>query len=622
VIGILLLYSSVGAASGFLSGVLITWLVGHSKSGPGVALAGLAATLGWVLGILPAVFLLPLLFPDGRLPSRRWRPFVWLIFVFLAIISLSFVFGQRILTGSNDAMGIANPLFLAAVHRLPKVDPLIGVLFPTIFAVSVASLFIRFRRTSDLERQQIKWVAFGLLAAFVVIMMTSFLKDHFLNSVISGAAFLAFPLSIGVSVLRFHLYDLDVVVKKTVVYAALALFATLIYVAIVVGLGATAGRGSSFLTMVAAVVVAVTFQPVRARLTRLANRLVYGKRATPYEILSEFSERVGDAYASEDVLPRMARILGEGVGAERADVWLVVDRELRDVAAWPSGAPGQPAIVLSGGDLPPIEGADRVYPVGEADELFGALSIRKPLSDPVSPADEKLIADLASQARLVLGNVRLTEELKVRLEDLKGAQKRLVTARDEERRRLERNIHDGSQQQLVALAVKLKLVDGMMERDSEKAHELLGQIQQEANAALEDLRDLARGIYPPLLADKGLAAALVAQARKSGLPVEFDVDGVGRYPQDVEAAAYFSCLEALQNVAKYASASRVSVSLAERDGRLVFSVTDDGRGFDPSERKYGTGLQGISDRLGALDGVLRIESAPGSGAMIEGRLPI
>ncbi len=432
-----------------------------------------------------------------------------------------------------------------------------------------------------------------------------------------------FPLSIGIAVLRFHLYDLDVVVRKAVVYSALALFATLVY------LGAR-GRDRG---------VARTGQlvpdhggggdggghvPAVARhgLTRFANRVVYGRRATPYEVLSEFSERVGGAYADEDVLPRMARVLGEGVGAERADVWLAVDQELRDVAAWPSEAAGMAPIALPNGSVPAIEGADRVYPVEQAGELLGALAVRKPAADPISPADEKLIADLAAQAGLVLRNVRLTEELKARLDDLKAAQKRLVSAQDEERRKLERNIHDGAQQQLVALAVKLRLADGLVERDASKAHELLGQLQGETNAALEDLRDLARGIYPPLLADKGLPAALEAQARKSGLPIGIEADGIGRYPQEIEAAVYFSCLEALQNVAKYAEASSVTLSLVEGDRTLTFVVTDDGRGFDPATTTGGTGLQGMADRLGAQDGELTVTSSPGRGTTIEGRLPL
>jgi signal transduction histidine kinase len=465
-------------------------------------------------------------------------------------------------------------------------------------------------------------VVFGLVVALVGVVSTSFSsEDTPLNALIGGAAFLMFPLSVGIAVLRFRLYDLDVVVRKTLIYGAFALFATVIYLGLVVGAGIWLGQDNSFLTMVAAVVVAVTFQPARARLTRFANRVVYGKRATPYEVLSEFSERVGGAYADEDVLPRMARILGEGIGADRADVWLAVDQELRDVAAWPGDVDRLAPIALPNGSVPTIPGVDRVYPVESAGELLGALAIRKPASDPVTPSDEKLIADLAGQAGLVLRNVRLNEELKVRFDELKAAQKRLVSAQDEGRRRLERNIHDGAQQQLVALAVKLKLADNLIERDTTKAHELLEQIQLETHAALEDLRDLARGIYPPLLADKGLPAALEAQGRKSGLPVTLRADGVGRYPQAVEAAVYFSCLEALQNVAKYAEASEIVITLADQGERIAFTVVDDGRGFDPTASRSGTGLQGIADRLGALEGRFDVTSSPGRGTTLEGSLP-
>lgn len=622
VIGSLMLYASLVTSWGFLCSEIATWFARRGDGGVLAALLALFGDFTWLFGILPTILLLPLLFPDGHLPSRRWRPFLWLILGFLVVLFVTLVFGDKTLTSSDDVEAIANPFYISAIGRLPSLDPLINIATPILFAASIGSLFVRFRRSSGVARQQIKWVVFGILAAFVGLFMSDLVKDPFLNSLVAAGTFLAFPVSIGIAVLRFHLYDLDVVVKKAVVYAALVLFATVVYLGLVVGLGTAMGQGNSFLTMAAAVIVAVTFQPVRIRLTRFANRMVYGKRATPYEVLSEFSERVGDAYADEDVLPRMARVLGEGVGAERADVWLAVDQELRDVAAWPAEVTGMAPIALPNGSVPLIDGADRVYPVEQAGELLGALAVRKPAADPISPADEKLIADLAAQAGLVLRNVRLTEELKARLEDLKAAQKRLVSAQDEERRKLERNIHDGAQQQLVALAVKLRLADGLVERDASKAHELLGQLQGETNAALDDLRDLARGIYPPLLADKGLPAALEAQARKSGLPVGIDADGVGRYPQEIEAAVYFSCLEALQNVAKYAEASLVTVSLVERDRALTFVVTDDGRGFDPAITTGGTGLQGMADRLGAQDGELTVTSSPGRGTTIEGRLPL
>jgi signal transduction histidine kinase len=240
----------------------------------------------------------------------------------------------------------------------------------------------------------------------------------------------------------------------------------------------------------------------------------------------------------------------------------------------------------------------------------------------VSPADEKLIADLAAQAGLVLRNVRLTEELRARLDDLKAAQKRLVSAQDEERRKLERNIHDGAQQQLVALAVKARLVRSLAERDPVKAAELLEGMESETHEALENLRDLARGIYPPLLADKGLVAAVESQARKAPIPVELHAEGVGRLPRDVEAAAYFSILEALQNVAKYAEATRAIVRLSATDGSLAFEVEDDGRGFATGSTPTGTGLQGIADRLTALEGELEVRSSPGTGTTVAGRVPL
>jgi signal transduction histidine kinase len=196
-----------------------------------------------------------------------------------------------------------------------------------------------------------------------------------------------------------------------------------------------------------------------------------------------------------------------------------------------------------------------------------------------------------------------------------------VAAQDEERRRLERNLHDGAQQNLVALKVKLGLAESFAEKDPAKAKELVTQLKADADDALETLRDLARGIYPPLLADKGLAAALESQARKATLPVTVDAPGIGRYPQDIEAAVYFCCLEALQNVQKYAGAGTATVRLVENDGTLQFEVEDDGAGFDTSTVKKGSGLTNMSDRLDALGGAATIDSAPGQGARLRGTLP-
>ena len=224
-------------------------------------------------------------------------------------------------------------------------------------------------------------------------------------------------------------------------------------------------------------------------------------------------------------------------------------------------------------------------------------------------------------ARLVLRNVRLTAELQATIDDLKASRQRLVRAQDEERHRIERNLHDGAQQQLVALSMLLRLLEDSAEDPGEVKH-LAVQLKDGLRAALEDLRALARGIYPPLLADQGLQAALRAHADRVPVPVLVEADGIGRYRRDTEAAAYFCILEALQNVAKYAEASRATVALACPDGHLEFTVADDGVGFDAATTTNGTGLQGMADRLAAAGGSLSIRSASGVGTTIHGRLPV
>jgi signal transduction histidine kinase len=228
---------------------------------------------------------------------------------------------------------------------------------------------------------------------------------------------------------------------------------------------------------------------------------------------------------------------------------------------------------------------------------------------------------LASQAGLVLKNVGLTAELLQRLEDLRASRQRLVAAQDEERRRLERNLHDGAQQNLVAIKVKLGLAEMFVERDPAKAKDTLAELKADTDEALDTLRDLARGIYPPLLADQGLAAALESQARKATLPVEVSADGIGRYPQEVEAAVYFCCLEALQNVQKYAEAASVVLKLDDSDSVLTFEVIDNGAGFDAASVARGAGLTNMTDRIDALGGSLEVSSTPGSGTQIHGSLP-
>jgi signal transduction histidine kinase len=428
--------------------------------------------------------------------------------------------------------------------------------------------------------------------------------------------FLGIPVTCGIAILRHGLWDLDVVVKKTVQYGLLLVATIAVSTALVlvlplvfVGIDADVVPG-----VAAGLLVAVTLMVLRGPARRFANRVVYGGRATPYEVLSAFTERVGDTYSTEDVLPRMAQLLGRATGARVARVWLRVGTVWRSAASWPTDAPVL-ADVPATGDDPPALGEAHVFEVRHQREVLGALTIVEAPDDPIDPAKAQLVRDMAAQAGLVLRNVRL-------IEDLRESRRRIVAAQDERAKALERNIHDGAQQQLVSLAVKLRLADSFVDRDPAQVHALLAELQTQATGTLEDLRDLARGIYPPLLADQGLPAALESQARRSPVPVRIDPDGVGRYGQDVETAIYFACLEALNNVAKYADASSVRIALTQDGDAIRFEVHDDGRGFDPASTARGTGLQGIVDRVAAVGGRVDVTSRPGQGTAVVGWVPV
>ena len=581
---------------------------------------------GWAyVALLTPVPLILLLYPDGHVRSPRWR---WVLRA--ALLATAFGGVGTLLRPSSielKSISVPNPTGVEALDGVAAALQTIAgfgwvlVLIP----LCIASVVLRFRRARDEERQQIRWLAYVAAVAgvsFFTAVVTGLDLDADETSVVNEAAFYAFfiafgigfPGAIGVALLKYRLWDLDVVLKKTLVAAIVVILVTVLATAsLVLAGGFLVGpvADEPGLLLVVGLVAGVLVWPVLRFARRIADRLVYGGRATPYEVLTDFSGRMAETYSTDDVLPRMASIVGEGTGAETATIWLLVGGELRPAARWPADATAdepRPATRLADSDPDTFE-------VRHQGELLGAISARMPANDPMNPAKSRLIRDLAGQAGLVLRNVRL-------IEDLRDSRRRIVAAEDEGRRRLERNIHDGAQQQLVAMAVKLRLADAMVERDPAKAHELLAQLQAESTEALEDLRDLARGIYPPLLADKGLAAALESQARKVSVPVEVAPDGVGRYPQEVEAAIYFCCLEALQNIAKYADASSVHVRLSHEGGRLAFEVRDDGRGFDAATVSRGIGLQGMTDRLEAIGGELEVVSAPGAGTRVAGSVPV
>jgi signal transduction histidine kinase len=608
---------------------------GARVPGADVPLLGAWAVIGEYL--LYPIVLLPLLFllyPDGTVPSPRWR---WAVIGLLGGVALALV-GFSVRPGPlnnwvDQGILYVNPIGVDALADVGGLVIGVGTVVALLSAFStVVAVRQRFRSAEGEERQRIRWIRFVASSAAVsfgamwLLGFTAFaLFGEDDDAPIFDALFVltalilvvGIPAAYVVAIFRHGLWELDLVMRKTIQYAILVVVFLAVASALVIAVPTLlfGVEVETFVpTLLLAAVLSAAIVWLRPRAARLADRLVYGRRATPYEVLSEFSERVGETFSIDDVLPRMAQLVADATGARRVDVWLRVGNAIRSEVTHPAGAPpAEPRSVVT--DAVIVHGDERAVEVRHRGELLGAITLEPTPDDPMDPAKEALVRDLAAQAGLVLRNTRLIEELR-------ASRQRLVAAQDEERRKLERNIHDGVQQQLVALNVQLGLLSRTAARDPEAAATMAIQLQERATTTLEDLRDLARGIYPPLLADRGLVTAVEAQARKAALPVRVVADGIGRYDRSIESAVYFSVLEALNNVAKYAEASAAKIELARRDGELEFSVTDDGRGFDPSSTVFGTGLQGIADRLDAVGGSLTIRSAPGGGTVLAGRVEV
>jgi len=631
---------AAGAGQAFLTIASIYAVIGIATfpgSLPAAKQVGTLAECSFPAVVFTVAFMF-LLFPTGTLPSRRWRPVAAAGLVLAALTTAGLVIHPRmvaLIAPGGASLSYPNPLATGdpgPVVRTVLVGTLNGLtaVFVPFLVATFVSLAVRYRAGGRRLRQQVKWLtltAVGFVACQLIALLGIAGGQARLTTVAYTAvqliALFGIPAAMTIAILKHRLYDIDVIISRTVVYGLLSAASTAVYAGIVLGIGTFIGhRSGPVLTITAAVTIALLFQPLRTRAQLFANRLVYGRRATPYQALSDFAGDMSGQLDLTEAVDRMVSVLASATGADRAEAWIRVGTELRPAAIWPRGSPPSTALTIGADDgLPPFEGVTCAVAVKHGGELLGALSLQKPKNEPLTSTEDELMVHLASQAGLVLRNAALNAELRATIEDLRASRRRLVEAQDAERRKIERNLHDGAQQQLIALTIHLALLEESAD-DPAAVRELIPAVREGVRAALDDLRDLARGIYPPVLADHGLVPALQAQARKVALPVEIDADGIGRYPQDAEAAVYFCTLEALQNITKYASASRATVDLSCSDGSLQFTVTDDGTGFDTATTRHGTGLQGMADRLAALGGALHVRSRPGEGTTLSGELPV
>jgi signal transduction histidine kinase len=412
----------------------------------------------------------------------------------------------------------------------------------------------------------------------------------------------------------------DVVISKAIAYTGMALFISLAYVTIVLGIGAVLGGDGSdtALQIAATATIAVAFEPVRERLRRIANRLVFGERATPYEVMSSFGHRMAAAPSVHEVLPEMAKTAARGVGGTSARVTLLLEEGRERTVTWPVDEPFRDPIVE--------------LPISFAGSPIGEIAVAKPANEPLRPAERTLLEDLAGHAGLALHNVRLASDLGTKADELAEqtweiarSRERLVTARDAQRRRLERELRDGIGTELSAIRDEIGSDASRVAYDADGVQRSLDDLCLRANAALDELRDVARGIFPPLLVDKGLSAALESHVRKTAHGATLEIDqnvAATRFDPAAEFAVYFCCVQALQNAQSHAPGSPVTIRVAlDGPDAITFVIADDGPGFDGTKVEPGEGTQLMGDRLAALGGALVVESALGRGTTVTGTVP-
>lgn len=572
------------------------------------------AWLGLWIGIIPGLGLtfvyLPLMFPDGRLPTRWHRITAWFAAVAFAFATVAWA--------TDPAPGyfaVPNPTGVELVGRLRLGEWGWGLMVLSVLA-TVAAVVVRYRLARGTERRQLQWFVFAAAMVGLMLVTVTVGSDWepagVLAEVIFPLAMASLPIAVFVAIFKYDLYDLGAVVSKTITFGILAMLITAVYLALVVGLGSYVGGESEVaLAVVATALVAVAFQPARLWVQKLARRFVYGEKADPYDVLAELARRMGTAPSQETILPEMARLVAEGTSARRTELWLLVGQDIRRVACWPL-EPDRPVLPLDDGKLPALSGASHTVEIRNREQLLGAISLTLRPGQTLNPTELRLVSDLAAQAGLMFDNIRLVEELK-------ASRQRIVTAQDLERRRLERDIHDGVQQGLLALTLKLRTeAAAMADTASREDSQGLNAAADEARVVLEELRGISRGIHPAIVTEGGLLAALESLADRSPIPTRVRSSKLDELPLPVEITVYYLVAEGLANATRHASASNIDVTAERGDGTLRVEVADDGiGGADPA----GTGLTGLADRVSALGGSLVVDSPPAKGTRLKAEIP-
>ncbi|HEY2522063.1 MAG TPA: GAF domain-containing sensor histidine kinase [Streptosporangiaceae bacterium] len=607
-----------------------------SASGAGHTAARTVATVGVPLVIAAALHLV-LAFPDGRLAGRPRQVTAAVAYLIAAVAGLGLAVAGRPFPVAAAAAGAS----VAGLAALP-------------------SLRLRYLRAAGHDREALQWAGLGAVTAADIALVAVVL--HLLVAwpgaagLVAEGATVAIPLAtmaaitpaLGRQASRLFVYVLSA--------AGFSVVVAVIYLIVILGFGqapdSSADREVLGLSMLAAAIAAIGYLPARDRLAAAATRFVYGARQAPDEVLRTFGSRLTRNVTMDELLLQLAESLRKTMSLTSAEVYTGSSDVLERTVSVPDSGPR--SLVLTSREREVVSRAGvsgnawtaiwlpalldgrlraqlRVAPVSHGGELLGLIVVERPAdADSFTEDDDRVLTELARQTGLAFHNVQLDaalhttlDELRKQAEELRASRARIVASGDAERRRVERNLHDGAQQHLVALAINLRLAKDIVADDPDGTAQILDQLATDVQDTIKELRELAHGIYPPLLADQGLGEALRAAAGRSPLAVAVSVaDDVGRYPAELEAAIYFCCLEALQNAGKHAPGATVQLGVWTEAGGLNFAVSDDGPGFDPAQARGGHGFVNMADRLGAIGGTVRWDSIPGRGATISGSIPL
>lgn len=563
----------------------------------------------WIPAIFIPLFFIPLYFPTGRLLSPRWRVLVVLSLIHMSWLFITIIFrpwpwpegGVPDMRAYNGIAG-SEPFFDA-------MNTLSLILFTPVWLAVCTGVLLRYRRARGVERMQMKWPLFAVVCfmsgAVVFALFPAVMEwDAQYDYPITWSMAMVLPISIGIAILRHNLWDIDLIINRTLVYGSLTALILAVYVAVAGGLGALFQTRTNALSgLVAAGIIAVLFQPVRDRLQRHVNRLLYGERDDPAAVLTQLAHHLETAGTPGAILPNLVQTIAHALKIPHVAIWL------------PDGV-GQMEPLAAWGKAPDHS---QTIPLTYRQEEIGRLVVapRGP-QERFNRRERELLATIAALTATTVRAVQLSDELR-------DSRRRIVSAREEERRRLRRDLHDGLGPQLASQTLGLAAVDQLIATNPQKAHELLASLKTQAQEAIVDVRRLVYNLRPPALDDLGLVGALRQSASRyetGRLRFTFDVDDpLPALPAAVETAAYRIAQEAMTNVVRHAGATTCMVRLHSVDGHFVVEVRDDGQGL-PQAQRSGVGLQAMRERAAELNGQCVLEPTVEGGTLVRASLPL